>query len=149
MGIRTITDLMIEDHCEIERLLDRFKSSIGHDFDTTGKIFEEFRQELKRHISIEEKAIFKFFNPTENEDYYNIVPDLIKEHDTLLEMLSGLKDNLVTGAKIDILDFKKLLTKHKNFEEKFFYPKLEKDLGEAQKNSIVENIKSNSPRLNY
>ena len=143
----TITDLMKISHCEIERLLDKFKSNIDHDFKVMSETFEEFKRELNTHIVIEEKTIFKFFHPIKDKDYLQVIPDLIKEHDILLEMLNKVENDLAIKNDIDISDFKKLLIKHKEFEEKVFYPKLEEEMEGSQKEDLIAKLKGNLPGL--
>jgi len=137
----TITRLMEKSHQELEELLGKFKSNLLDNFELASEAFEEFKRELEKHLSIEENAIFKFFNPAKDEDYNKVVPDLMKEHDLLLEMLNNVNNDLAVKKDIDISDFEKLLVKHKKFEEEFFYPKMEKDLEDFQRDIVIARIK--------
>ena len=136
----SVTNLMVESHNHIERLFDKFKASIEGDFKLTIRLFDEFKWEFEKHIFIEEKAIFKFFNLSKNDDYFDVVPNLIKEHDIILETLNEIENNLVIKGSDDTHRFKELLAKHKNFEEETIYPKLDKELNDSQKNSIFIKI---------
>jgi hemerythrin-like domain-containing protein len=148
---KTITDLMIEDHCRLERLLSKIEENIGQDYKLVIDVFDEFKWELEKHIFIEEKAVFKFFNPQKEKNYYDVVPNLIEEHNALLEMLNELENDLtakgVNNISLDASDFKKLLKKHKRFEEEEFYPDLEKDLTESQRKNVIKKIKDSFPGI--
>ena len=136
----TITSLMIKSHNKLEKLLDKLKVSTQRDFELTSELFDEFKWEFEKHIFTEEKAIFKFFNFSKDEDHFDVVPNLIKEHDALLEMLNEVENDLSIKDHLDISGFKNLLIKHKNFEEETIYPKLDDELNDSQKNSIFIKI---------
>lgn len=136
----TITNLMIKSHNKLEKLLDGLKISTQGDFKLTGELFDEFRWELEKHIFTEEKAIFKFFNLSKDEDHFEVVPNLIKDHNAFLEMLNEIENDLVIKKNLDISGLRNLLVKHKNFEEKTVYPKLDQELNDSQKNSILIKI---------
>jgi hemerythrin superfamily protein len=136
-----ITGLMLKSHCKLEVLLKNFKVGTDKDVDSISDNFEEFAKELKNHLFVEEEAIFKFIGPMRNEEYQEIIPDLISEHNLLLEKLSDLKEKIVEGNDIDITNFEKLLVQHKNYEEEFFYPQLEEKLEESQKEKIIKKVK--------
>ncbi len=136
----TITSLMIKSHNKLEKLLDKLKVSTQRDFELTSELFDEFKLEFEKHIFTEEKAIFKFFNFSKDEDHFDVVPNLIKEHDALLEMLNEVENDLSIKDHLDISGFKNLLIKHKNFEEETIYPKLDDELNDSQKNSIFIKI---------
>ena len=109
----TITSLMMKSHDKLEKLLDRLKISMQRDFKLTGELFDEFKWEFQKHVFTEEKAIFKFFNFSKDEDHFDVVPNLIKEHDVLLEMLNEVENDLAVKDHLDISGFKNLLIKHK------------------------------------
>jgi len=136
----TITNLMMKSHNKLEKLLDKLKVSTQRDFELTSELFDEFKWEFEKHIFTEEKAIFKFFNFSKDEDHFDVVPNLIKEHDALLEMLNEVENDLSIKDHLDISGFKNLLIKHKNFEEETIYPKLDDELNDSQKNSIFIKI---------
>jgi len=148
---KTIKDLMTEQHCLLEGLINKFEESLGKDCKFLIDVFDELKWELEKHIFIEEKAVFKFFNPTKEENYYDMVPNLIKEHSSILETLNEIEDDLavkdIKDITEDMADFKKLLIKHKEFEEETFYQDLEKRLNEVQKENVVKKIKNSFPSL--
>jgi hemerythrin superfamily protein len=140
----TITSLMLEQHYDWEKLLYEFEKSLSGDYKLMLSIFYEFKREIEKHISIEEKVIFRNLNPLEEENYFAVIPELIRQHNVVLEILNETKEDLIEkenqGIVIDISKFKKLLLDHKNYEEKQFYPDLEKYLTKSQKKSIIKEI---------
>ena len=148
---KTITDLMVEEHFLLERLLAKLEEALREGYETSVDLLGEFKREFNRHISVEENAVFKFFNPEEESDYYEVVPKLVKEHNTILEMLNDTENRLATGGIKEISEgysnFKKLLMSHREFEEKRFYPEMDKNLSATQKKEIREKIHSGFPGL--
>lgn len=142
---------MVEQHCLLEELINKVEENLGKDYKFIIDVFDELKWELEKHIFIEEKAIFKFFNPTKEENYYDTVPNLIKEHNVLLELLNEIEDDLaikdIKDITEDMVEFRNLLIKHKEFEEITFYPDLEKRLDEKQKENVVKKIKNSFPSL--
>ncbi len=138
----TIIGLMFDSHSRLEDFLKKFKLGLEKDFESVDNDFEKFKEELKNHLHVEEEAIFRFVSPTEDEKYYEVVPDLINEHNILLEMLNDLENKLATTDNIDISDFEKLLIQHRKTEEEYFYPQLEGKLEEDQKLEIIKKIKN-------
>ena len=135
----TILEIMIGNHTLIETLLLDFKDNLEKDVKLTEESFDKFRWELEKHIFVEEKVIFKFCDLPESE-ICKTAQDLVKDHDTMLEMLNEVKNDLVFNNKVDISNFQELLTNHRNIEEKILYPKLDQQLGETQKEIIIARI---------
>jgi len=137
MNNKTILDLMIKDHDKIGRLIHDLKQE--KNIQTIKKLFDEFKWEFEKHLFIEERAIFTFYNPkTERE--YTVVPDMLKDHNQLLSFLKKM-DSEINNGKINLQEFEKLLSTHKQFEEEFFYPKLDEELTNTQKNTIINRLK--------
>ncbi|UCD03594.1 MAG: hemerythrin domain-containing protein [Candidatus Woesearchaeota archaeon] len=135
-----ITDLMIKDHKEIIDCLNRIKHSTGEGSNLVSELFDKLKWVLEKHIFVEEKAIFTFFNPKIKEDYREI-PCILEEHNLILDMLSKLDKQLTDTGNIDISEFKRVLEKHKNFEENSLYPKLDRNLDKSQKDIIIKRIR--------
>jgi hemerythrin-like domain-containing protein len=148
---KTITDLMIEEHFLLERLLNKLEEALKEEYKTSVDLLGEFKREFSRHIATEEDAVFKFFNPREESDYYDVVPKLVKEHNTILEMLNDTENRLATADIAEISEgysnFKKLLLAHKEFEEKEFYPEMDRNLNAVQKEEVREKIHASFPGL--
>jgi hemerythrin-like domain-containing protein len=137
----TIIGLMVDSHNRLEGFLEKFKLGVEDNLQSADNDFEKFKEELKSHLSIEEEAIFKLIKPVEEEGYYEVIPDLIEEHNLLLEMLNDLGNKLATDREIDVSKFEKVLIQHKKTEEEYFYPQLENKIEEGQKQEIINKIK--------
>ena len=129
-----ISDLMLRDHCKIEKLLSEFKLSIGSP--EAEKRFDGFKWELEKHMFIEERAIFTFVKPEDNEDFAAI-PKLKREHDEILDLMESIEKDT---KEEDVSKLQNLLMKHKTFEDEVLYPKLDVELNAEQKKIIVDRL---------
>lgn len=134
-----ITEIMIGDHALIEVLFMVFKENLNKDIESARKSFDEFKWELQKHIFVEEKVIFRFCDSSGSE-ICKTVQGLMKDHDTMLEMLNNAENDLAAGNETDVSGFQELLTNHRNIEEKILYPKLDQQLSETQKEIVVARI---------
>ncbi len=135
-----ISDLLLRDHFKIEKLLSEFKMSIGSP--EAGKKFDRFKWELEKHIFIEERVIFTFVRPEDNEDFAAI-PKLEREHDEILDLMKSIEKDT---KEEDVLKLQNSLMKHKNFEDEVLYPKLDVELNDEQKKIIIKRIKEFIPK---
>jgi rubredoxin/hemerythrin superfamily protein len=156
MKKETILEVMIKDHEKINDLLDSFEKCLNQDKLTLEKVFDAFFWELEKHLFTEEKVIFTLYEPEEQVEFHNIIPQLMKEHEKILNELNKLKRSIKLNKECESKQFMDLFLKHKNFEEESFYPKLDQTLDETTKefiiarinevkldNSILKNIKVN------
>jgi iron-sulfur cluster repair protein YtfE (RIC family) len=141
MGQTTILELMIADHGKIMKLLRDVEKSIGMELISTMKVFDTFEWELEKHIFIEEKAIFSSYSPTNIVEGYKMVPELVQQHNEILNRLRMMRKNLQWQRPIDYDEFKELITTHKTFEETSLYPKLDQQLDGSQKEEIMRKIR--------
>jgi len=140
MKSTAILDVMIKDHGKIVRLLRDVEKSIGMELVSTMKVFDSFEWELEKHIFIEEKAIFTSYNPTNIVEGYKMVPELIKQHNEILNRLRTMRKDLMWKRPVNFTEFKELIMAHKTYEEASLYPKLDAELGTAQKEDIIKKI---------
>jgi len=136
-----ILDLMMKDHGKIVKLLLDVEKSIGMELISTMKVFDTFEWELEKHIFIEEKAIFTSYKPTNIVEGYKMVPELIQQHNDILNGLRMMRKNLMWQRPIDYDEFKELILAHKTFEEASLYPKLDQELDVSQKEEIMKKIR--------
>ncbi|MBE3121781.1 MAG: hemerythrin domain-containing protein [Thermoplasmata archaeon] len=141
MKSTAILDLMMKDHGKIVKLLLDVEKSIGMELISTMKVFDTFEWELEKHIFIEEKAIFTSYKPTNIVEGYKMVPELIQQHNDILNRLRVMRKNLMRQRPIDYNDFKELILAHKTFEEASLYPKLDQELDVSQKEEIIKKIR--------
>ncbi len=137
-----ILQIMVKDHYRIEDLIDKVEQSLDDDFDAIEKIFDRFEWQLQKHIFAEEKAIFTFYEPEDISSGYKMLPVLTKQHNDILNRLETMHRTVQNGKTPEkVSEFKKVLMKHRTFEEVEVYPKLEEALSEKQKNQIIEKVK--------
>jgi iron-sulfur cluster repair protein YtfE (RIC family) len=140
MKSTAILDVMVRDHGKIVKLLLDVEKSIGMELVSTMKVFDTFEWELEKHIFIEEKAIFTSYSPTNIAEGYKMVPELIKQHNDILNRLRVMRKDLLWKRPVNFIEFKELIMAHKTFEEASLYPKLDAELGTAQKEEIIQKI---------
>lgn len=130
---------MLRDHCKIEKLLNDFEKCTNLDKQILKKTFNKFKWELEKHLFTEEKAIFVYFESDDSE-VYKIIPQLMIEHDKIYKKLKEMKNEINNNKTCNFSEFKELMIKHKNFEEKSFYPKLDQKLDETTKKMILKRM---------
>lgn len=138
----SILSLMIKDHCKIENLVNDLDKKNKFSFYKMKKTFNKFEWTFEKHIFIEEKAIFTKYNPDDVTTGYNMIPELTKQHNYILNTLNNWRRQVSKKNMLsDIYSFKEFLIKHKKFEEEKLYPKLEESLNENDKKNILIKIK--------
>jgi hypothetical protein len=136
-----ILSLMKEDHHQIESLIEILNDSLGKSYDEIQKHFEKFEWKLEKHIFIEEKAIFTFYEPEDINLGYSMLPTLMKQHNYILNELNKMRKDVKNRKTLkDLENLKIFLLKHRNYEERDVYPKLEDSLKEEQKKQIIDRI---------
>ena len=134
-----VSDLMIQNHEYIKRLFEKFKRNLKKNNGRVFESFDIFKWEMEKHLLIEERSVFGFYYSDDGEDY-EITLDLIKQHKVILEMLKVIEEDLRNKSAVNILEFEKLWTKHKRFEDEIFYPELDRKLNNHEKKDIAERI---------
>lgn len=118
-----ITEKMLEDHKQIDLLLDEFTEN------PTKNTLQKLKWALERHFLVEEKAIFVFSPEAET------VHALKTQHQAVLEEIKQISANPTNTEKL-----KKMLRKHSKFEDESFYPTLDQHLTETQKKEVLDKI---------
>jgi iron-sulfur cluster repair protein YtfE (RIC family) len=132
-----ISELMLEEHGRINSFLKRAEESLEGNKEAINKQFYLLQKELDLHFFIEENAIFKLEDKI--EDVSDIF-DLMKEHGEIKEIAENIKQGLEKGVEPRIKNLKEKLINHANFENKVFYPKLDEELSESEKDEILRRI---------
>jgi hemerythrin-like domain-containing protein len=136
-----ITAIMVKDHCKIQKLLNDFEEKTKQDHKAMVKSLHKFEWELEKHLFVEEKAIFTTYSPEDVTEGYKMLPELMKQHNVILNKLSNIRQDVLKRRPIqDISSFIDFLTRHKDYEEREVYPKLDEALGESQKKFIIDRI---------
>jgi iron-sulfur cluster repair protein YtfE (RIC family) len=93
---------------------------------------------LEKHFFIEEKIIFSVYNSSEGErDDLN---ELVKEHKEIIWEIKKIRENLDRGVKPNVERLKRGLIGHSRFEDEVFYPRLDDELSENEKELIFDRV---------
>jgi iron-sulfur cluster repair protein YtfE (RIC family) len=122
-------------------MLHDVEKSIGMELVSTMKVFDTFEWELEKHMFVEEKAIFTSYSPKNIAEGYRMMPQLIQQHNDLLNKLQMMRKDLTWQRPVRFEEFRELLLMHKTFEEKSLYPKLDLELSVHQKEEIIKKIR--------
>jgi hemerythrin-like domain-containing protein len=137
----SIIQIMNRDHGNITKLLIRLEKTPREEAEMVKANFNEFKWELERHFVTEEKAIFIFLDE-ESAECHGMMLDLLKEHEVILKMLKGLEMTLAVKDELDLEGFVKMLSKHRDYEDEVFYPRLENELSPEQQKEVIKGIRS-------
>ena len=141
MKENNILPLMVNDHLRLEKLLDDLEKNIDKEKTVMRESFYKFEWELEKHLFTEEKAIFTLYNPENVSEGYKMLPELIKQHNFIVNKLDNWRKNIRNNKKINgFYEFKKFLINHREFEEKEVYPRLDQTLDDTQKKLIIRRI---------
>jgi iron-sulfur cluster repair protein YtfE (RIC family) len=141
MKTTSILELMTADHTKILKLLHDVEKSIGIELVSLMKVFDTFEWDLEKHIFTEEKAIFSSYNPKNIFEGYKMVPELVQQHNEILNRVRVMRKELLWNRPVKYTEFKELIMAHKTFEEASLYPKLDQELTVAQKEEIIKKIR--------
>ena len=129
----SITRLMIEEHNKIESSLKKFLDNPSR------QNFLSFGERVKRHFGVEKGVIFILTEKYLGEDL-NAIFKLTEQHIEILKEIMEIKKQFGSAEKL-ISIMAKDLEAHKRYEEKVFYPKLDRTLDELQKEEIIERLR--------
>jgi iron-sulfur cluster repair protein YtfE (RIC family) len=141
MKSTAILDLMIKDHNRLMEYLKDVENNIGRDFGFLSNSFNTFQWNLEKHFFVEERAIFTSYNPKNPAKDYNFISDLMDQHTEILELIELLRKKIQKKETFDLNELKKLLVKHKTYEEKNIYPVIDQEIDEGEKSFIIDRIK--------
>lgn len=137
----SILSLMKQDHHEIESLIDILQDSLDGSYDEMKDQFERFEWRLEKHLFVEEKAIFTFYEPEDIIQGFQMLPTITKHHNFILNELKKMRKDVQNGKEpTGLAELKKFLMKHRNYEEADVYPRLEEALKPAQKEKVIARI---------
>ena len=136
---KSISEIMLRHHYKIDKLYHRLEKGIEQKSENLVATFDKFKWELERHFFIEEKAIFQL-HYSENEKSNKIREQLMEEHSILRRIIDRIENDLLNNREIDLYGFRKKLLKHKEFENREFYPRLDEELDDSRKKIIIERL---------
>lgn len=141
MRSTAILDLMVKDHNQLMQYLKNVENNLGNDFGFLSDSFNTFQWNLEKHFFIEERAIFIFYKPDEVERDFKFFSELMDQHSEIFEEIESLRKKLQNREPFNLDKLKKLLVRHKSFEEKSVYPMIDQEIDEAEKVFIIDRIK--------
>ena len=141
MKSRSILEMMTADHIKILKLLHDVEASMGIELVSLLKVFDTFEWALEKHIFTEEKTIFTSYSPKNITEGYKMVPELVQQHNDLLNRVRLMRKELMWNRPVQFNEFKEIINAHKSYEEESLYPKLDQELSESQKQEIIMKIR--------
>ena len=85
---------MVKDHANLIRLLSAVEEYLEGNYSDLMEAFDSFSWQLEKHLFTEEKAIFTQYNPSDVSGGYTMVPELIKEHNEILNVMNTVRRDL-------------------------------------------------------
>ncbi|HLD36996.1 MAG TPA: hemerythrin domain-containing protein [Candidatus Nanoarchaeia archaeon] len=137
--MKTISSLMQNEHDKIIAFLFKFEKSFENDRKLSGEIFKGLKNELLAHFTLEEVAIFNMYGNMKGEEV-EYVFDLLEEHGEIKNIMDRIGMNLSSGDNADFSALKERLLRHANFERLTFYPMLDRQINNEQRQLIVGKI---------
>lgn len=134
---------MLKEHERISRFLGQLEKEIDN-YDRTKINFNKFKWNLEKHFFVEEKVIFNMFvniSGKETTDTFHLLSD----HVRIIGMINNVDEKLRKKIRPDLSRLKEVLTAHKDFEDHYFYPRLDERLTLDQKKEISERIQEIIP----
>jgi len=135
----SIQSIMDEEHKRILDLLLKFEKE-KHNEEKRDEIFQKFKWSLEKHFFLEEKAIFSVYGSITGQEVSDIF-ELMEEHGTIIEMIKGLEQVISSGKDPNISLLRETLEKHSDFEDSTFYPRMDRELSQEQKQEIADRAK--------
>jgi hemerythrin superfamily protein len=132
---------MLDDHGEIVRLFEEFKENVGKGFIQMADTFKKFVFQVESHMVTEEKVICIIQNLPDKE-FLEMAEKLKEEHDKILKMMKTIQTDISSKMDVNISTFERFFEDHRDFEEDSFYPRIDAELNDRQKKSIIESINS-------
>ena len=141
MKSTAILDLMIRDHQQILANLADVEHNINKDFNQMKNYFHRFQWNLEKHFFVEERAIFLSYFPDESSEKYHYFSELMDQHEKIFDSIKSMRNKLEILEPNELMNFKKMLIKHKIFEEKQIYPVIDEEIDESEKQYIIDRIR--------
>jgi len=138
---QSILQFMINEHGALYELLAgfRFQLSSAQNIPATIRNFEKFKEKLTPHHLAEENVIFNSDTKTATNQ---IVKVLKKEHEIIESLVKKIDLNLKenTDSFDNAANLQRILRAHLSLEEKRFYPLLDKELNEKEKEELIQKV---------
>lgn len=143
MENKYILDLMVSQHALIEALFFVFKNDIKGGAEKAKASFANFTEELKKHFSMEEEAIFNF-STWKKVEIAETIKHLEKEHKEMANIVDKMAQGLEKVSEKEIENLYGILLNHRKKEEEVLYPEIDKELDERERSIIIARINERS-----
>ena len=130
---KTIPEIMLRDHSRIHNIIQELKKAKPED---AQRLFIKFKWNLEKHFYIEEKVVFQIYLNSLNEETEEL-DKLLSEHKDMLFLIKKIDNHFHNSANL-LSQLDSILTAHAQFEDEIFYPRLEEELSENEKNLIAD-----------
>jgi hemerythrin-like domain-containing protein len=136
---KTISKEMHREHELIFKYFNQLGASMKKIDKNSIELFKKFEEVHDNHLAAEEKAIFTFVKDAKKRKTIQVI---LTEHTEMREIQKKIKSKIKLGLPIKDLhsDLKSKLINHIKFEEKDFYPWMDKDTTPAQKEKILKKV---------
>jgi iron-sulfur cluster repair protein YtfE (RIC family) len=128
---KTIKEIMTKEHAKILDLLASFEK------DKLKYSLNLFKWQLEKHFFVEEKVVFRVYLSSSDADLENLTK-LLKDHKDILWSLKKIEETFSQNNFLELYELKKNLVLHTSFENNVFYPRLDTELSQDQKDIIME-----------
>jgi len=135
---KTIPEIMMRDHARIHNLIAEIEKNINEkkNYEDSQHLFIRLKWTLEKHFFVEEKVVFTIYSESEPEEMDEL-NRLLQEHRDFLLLVKKIDEDFNNSSK-HIEDLDRLMTAHAKFEDEIFYPRLEDELPEKQKQLIED-----------
>lgn len=140
MSKDAILATMIKHHKIIMGLLDDFDKCLEHDTQVLIDAYQVLKWELDKHMFTEEKIVFMYQELQDEAEVYKLIPMLVSDHEKFEKILEKMRNDIKKNNTCEFQEFKKLIQKHKDFEETELYPLIDEKLNDEKKSIIIERI---------
>ena len=110
-----------------------------HAPDFSPRVLDIFKFNLEKHFFIEEKIIFSAYQ-IENQEDDEDIENLLKDHKNMLFLIKNIEETLSKDKKPirETGELKQIMSAHASFENQSFYPRIDKELSEEQKQMMIQ-----------
>ena len=139
MKKKSVLRFMLVEHGNLRELLAKFRKDSDEDLKRALNSFERFKDRHGKHVFIEEKAVFNFSSKVKKMQILKII---IKQHREILKFIRKIESLLddekdATPVTANLQEF---LKAHIRLEEKKFYPVIDKELNDKEREKILKKI---------
>lgn len=139
MKKETIARFMLREHGILRDLLATFRAYSDRNSNRAKTAFKKFKDKQRVHVFLEEKSIFNF---NKKIGKISILKAIIAQHKTIDGMIRKIWTDFddEEDPTRDIIALQNSLYNHVTLEEKKFYPKLDAQITDKEREKIFKKI---------